>query len=29
MNVVIWLVKTGAPWRDLPTRFGKWSSVSQ
>jgi len=27
VNAVIWVFKTGAPWRDLPDRFGKWSSV--
>ena len=29
VNAVIWLAKTGAPWRDLPGRFGKWNSVFQ
>ena len=27
VNAVIWLFKTGSPWRDLPERFGNWSSV--
>ena len=29
VNAVLWLAKTGAPWRDLPPRFGKWNSVYQ
>lgn len=27
VDAVLWLGKTGAPWRDLPERFGKWNSV--
>jgi len=27
VNAVLWIAKTGAPWRDLPERFGKWGSV--
>lgn len=27
VNAVLWLAKTGAPWRDLPERFGNWNSV--
>jgi transposase len=27
VNAVLWLAKTGAPWRDLPERFGHWNSV--
>ena len=23
----MWIAKTGAPWRDLPPEYGKWSSV--
>ena len=29
INAVFWLAKTGAPWRDLPERSGKWNSVFQ
>ena len=29
VNAVLWVAKTGAPWRDLPERFGKWNSVFQ
>ena len=24
---ILWIVRTGAPWRDLPEYFGKWSTV--
>jgi transposase len=24
---ILWIVRTGAPWRDLPEDFGKWSTV--
>jgi transposase len=27
LNAVLWIAKTGAPWRDLPERFGHWNSV--
>jgi len=27
LDAVLWLAKTGAPWRDLPERFGKWNTV--
>ncbi len=29
VNAVIWVARTGAPWRDLPERFGQWNSVFQ
>jgi transposase len=27
VNAVLWIARTGAPWRDLPERFGPWGSV--
>jgi transposase len=27
VNGMIWLARTGAPWRDLPERFGPWQTV--
>ena len=27
VDAVLWIAKTGAPWRDLPARFGLWNSV--
>ena len=29
INAVFWLLRTGAPWRDLPPDYGKWGSVHQ
>jgi transposase len=26
VDAVLWIGKTGAPWRDLPERFGNWNS---
>lgn len=27
VDAVLYVAKTGIPWRDLPTRFGNWNSV--
>jgi len=27
IDAVLWIAKTGAPWRDLPERFGNWNSI--
>ena len=27
VDAVLWIAKTGAPWRDLPERFGPWNSA--
>lgn len=27
LDGIFWVARTGAPWRDLPEEFGKWSSV--
>jgi transposase len=27
VDAVLWIGKTGAPWRDLPERFGDWNAV--
>jgi transposase len=28
IDALLWLAKTGAPWRDLPERFGSWRTVA-
>lgn len=28
VNGILWILRTGAPWRDLPERYGKWQSVA-
>lgn len=27
LNGMLWILRTGAPWRDLPERFGPWQTV--
>lgn len=27
VEAVLWIVRTGSPWRDLPDVFGSWNSV--
>jgi transposase len=27
LDAVLWIAKTGAPWRDLPPRLGHWNSA--
>jgi transposase len=26
---IVWRFRTGAPWRDVPERFGQWNSIYQ
>jgi len=27
LSAMMWILRTGAPWRDLPERYGPWQSV--
>ena len=29
LDAVLWVLRTGSPWRDRPERFGPWNSVFQ
>jgi transposase len=28
LNGILWKLRTGAPWRDLPERYGSWATVA-
>ncbi len=28
INGILWIDRTGAPWRDLPERYGAWQTVA-
>ncbi len=28
LNGLLWLIRTGAPWRDLPSEYGPWQTVA-
>ena len=27
VEAVLWIARTGSPWRDLPPAFGKWNTI--
>jgi transposase len=27
LNAMMWILRTGAPWRDLPDRYGPWETA--
>jgi len=27
LNGILWIARSGAPWRDLPERYGSWSTI--
>ena len=27
VNGILWVLRTGAPWRDMPEQYGNWNSV--
>jgi transposase len=28
LNCILWILRTGSPWRCLPERYGSWKAVS-
>ena len=29
INGILWRLRTGAPWRDVPERYGNWNSIAR
>jgi transposase len=29
VNAILWKIRTGAPWRDLPERYGPWKTAHE
>ncbi len=29
LEAILWMVRTGSPWRDLPDSYGNWNSIFQ
>ena len=29
VNAVLWILQTGAPWRDMPPSYGNWNSIAK
>ena len=29
INGILWRLRTGTPWRDVPERYGKWNSIAR
>ena len=27
MNAILWILRTGSPWRDMPSEFGPWRTI--
>jgi transposase len=27
VNAILWILRTGSPWRDLPEEYGSWNSA--
>jgi len=28
VNAILWIIRSGAPWRDLPEHYGPWQTVA-